>query len=182
MSDPLRVAAVAPSSPSLAHLITVEITGTQAPIIELGPGTGVFTRQLIRRGIPQEKLVLVESAQEFAKILAWRFPAARVLCNDACVPRHMALFDEQLAGAVISGLPLFSMPIRKVVGILRSSFHHLRLGGSFYQFTSGLRCPVPQAVLDRYCLRARRIGSTLVSIPPASVYKISRRATSLGPL
>jgi len=48
--DPLRVGAVAPSGRGLAGLITSEITLASAPILELGPGTGVFTRALLARG------------------------------------------------------------------------------------------------------------------------------------
>jgi len=175
LSDPLRVAAVAPSSHSLAEIITGEITRVHSPVIELEPGTGVFTRRLIQRGIPQERLALVESGYEFAKRLDWRFPTAQVLCMDACRLDQIELFDGELAGAVVSGLPLLSMPTRKVIGILRASFAHLRFGGSFYQFTYGLRCPVARCVLERCGLRARRIGWTLINVPPASVYKISRR-------
>ncbi len=177
LSDPLRVAAVAPSSHSLAEIITGEITKANAPVIELGPGTGVFTRRLIQRGVPQERLALVESGHEFAKHLDWKFPTAQVLCMDACKLDQIELFDGELAGAVVSGLPLLSMPTRKVIGILRSSFVHLRPGGSFYQFTYGFRCPVAKSVLDRCGLRARRIGGTLINVPPAAVYKISRRNT-----
>jgi phosphatidylethanolamine/phosphatidyl-N-methylethanolamine N-methyltransferase len=41
-------------------VITVEITAASAPFIELRPGTGVFTRQLLARGVPKEWLALVE--------------------------------------------------------------------------------------------------------------------------
>jgi phosphatidylethanolamine/phosphatidyl-N-methylethanolamine N-methyltransferase len=180
LSDPLRVAAVAPSSHSLAEIITGEITTAHAPVIELGPGTGVFTRRLIQRGIPQERLALVESGYEFAKRLDRRFPTAQVLCMDACRLDQIELFDGELAGAVVSSLPLLWMPTRKVIGILRASFAHLRPGGSFYQFTYTLRCPVARCVLERCGLRATRIGGTLINVPPASVYRISRRNMLIG--
>ena len=81
--DPLQVAAIAPSSLSLAHIMTSEISFCDAPILELGPGTGVFTRRLLQKGIPQENLVLVESSQAFADLLGWRFPKAKIICCDA---------------------------------------------------------------------------------------------------
>ena len=106
ISNPLRVGAIAPSSHSLAKLITSEITISHAPIIELGPGTGVFTRHLLQRGVPHHKLVLVESGYEFAKLLDLRFPTVQVLCMDAGRLDQVELFNGQLAGAIISGLPL----------------------------------------------------------------------------
>lgn len=177
--DPLRVASIAPSSPSLARLITREISVDNAPVIELGPGTGVFTRRLIQRGIPQEKLVLIESGKDFAELLSWRFPAARVLCQDASQLASTDRFRIGQAGAVVSGLPLVSMSTRKILSILRFAFSLLRQGGSFYQFTYGLRCPIPQTVLDRCGLSATRVGSTFINMPPAVVYKISRKAALL---
>ena len=37
---------------------------TNGPILELGPGTGTFTRALLRQGISEKNLVLVEQSQE----------------------------------------------------------------------------------------------------------------------
>ena len=174
VSDPLRVGAVAPSSDSLAEIITREITLKDAPVIELGPGTGVFTRSLLDRGIPEHKLALVESGQEFAKQLHWQFPAARIFCLDACQLDQVELFDGQQAGAIVSGLPLFSMPDWKVAEILRASLTHLRPGGHLYQFTYAPRCPVRPDILTNCGLRSRRVGGTLRNMPPASVYRFSR--------
>ena len=53
LTAPLRVAAVAPSSPALARLMTKELTSGSGPVIELGPGTGAFTRALIACGLQQ---------------------------------------------------------------------------------------------------------------------------------
>src|SRR3546814_7721642 len=82
ISDPQRVSALAPSSTALADLITSEITPASAPVIELGPGTGVFTRALLARGVPREDLVLVEAGADFARSLQLRFPDVRILAID----------------------------------------------------------------------------------------------------
>src|SRR5271166_6517937 len=76
---PLRVGAVAPSGRRLACLITSEIMLSSAPILELGAGTGVFTRALLARGIPEDQLTLVECDPGLAHILQVQFPRARVL-------------------------------------------------------------------------------------------------------
>jgi len=175
LADPRRVAAVAQSSPALAAVITAEITPAAAPIIELGPGTGVFTRALLDRGVAQDQLALIENGSEFLGILRTRFPDVNVLPMDADRLKEVELFDGRRAGAVISGLPLLSMPPRKVMTILDGSFRHLRTGGAFYQFTYGPRCPVSRAILDRLGLKATRIGGTLANVPPAAVYRIRER-------
>lgn len=174
-SDPFRVAAIAPSSQSLARLITKEIVLANAPVIELGPGTGVFTKALLDRGLSPNDLVLIEYGAEFTGLLKQRFPQASVFNLDAAHLADRRLPITQEAGAVISGLPLLSMSPRKVMSILNGAFSRIRTGGHFYQFTYGPRCPVPRPILDRLGLKARRIGTTLQNLPPASVYRISRR-------
>ncbi|MFC4732238.1 class I SAM-dependent methyltransferase [Salipiger abyssi] len=175
--DPLRVAAVAPSGRSLAKLITSEIDVVHAPVLELGPGTGVFTRALLDRGLAQKDLTLIEFGQEFAILLEQRFPTARVVQANAASLSKLQLFPHASVGAIVSGLGLLSMSPRMVIAILQGGFAYLRPQGAFYQFTYGPRCPVPRPILDRLGLKARRIGGTMFNVPPASVYRITRRGS-----
>ena len=175
ITDPWRVAAIAPSGDALSRLITAEIYPSDGSVLELGPGTGVFTKALLARGVQERDLTLIESGPDFAEALQHRFPAARVLRIDAAKMVNNDLFPEGQVAAVVSGLPLLSMPPRRVMEILSGAFLYLRPGGSFYQFTYGPRCPVPRPILDRLGLKAMRIGGTLRNIPPAAVYRISRR-------
>lgn len=178
---PLGVAAIAPSGAALARLITREIVTASAPVLELGPGTGVFTRALIARGLSPTDLTLIEFDTGFAALLRERFPGARVLQADAARILPGALFPAANAGAVVSGLGLLSMRPRTVLAILDNAFACLRPGAGFYQFTYGPRCPVSRPILDRLGLKATRIGGTFRNLPPASVYRISRRAPRPGP-
>ncbi len=73
--NPLGVAAVAPSGPAISSLMVQEIMADAGPVIELGPGTGVFTRALLKRGVRQQDLTLVEYGSEFIPLLQRRFPA-----------------------------------------------------------------------------------------------------------
>lgn len=175
LGDPLRVAAIVPSSRALAQAITAEISADTGPVIELGPGTGSFTRALLSRGVAEEDLALIEFGSEFATALQLRYPRARTIWMDAARLHAVQLFGGRPAGAVVSGLPVLSMPARKVIGILEGSFAKMRPGGAFYQFTYGPTCPVPRALLDRLGLKAMRIGGTLANVPPASVYRIRQR-------
>ncbi|OED00714.1 methyltransferase domain-containing protein [Rhizobium sp. YK2] len=175
LSAPLRVASVTPSGRALSSLITAEISAQTGTVIELGPGTGVFTEALLHRGVPEENLVLVEYGAEFANQLSGRFPGAKTVQMDAAQLRKLPLHAKAPVGAVISGLPVLSMPLRKVHAILEGAFSHLRHGGAFYQFTYGPRCPIPRALLERLGLKATYLGRTFANIPPASVYRISRR-------
>lgn len=178
MRDPLRVASVTPSSSALAGLMVAEIGSHTGPVIEFGPGTGVFTRALLGCGVAERDLVLVEKGTEFAALLRARFPQATVLCTDAAAIGRADLPFDVPAGAVVSGLPLLSMKPRTIFAILAGAFSHLRGGGAFYQFTYGPRCPVPGPLLERLGLKATHIGHTYRNFPPAAVYRFSRRPVS----
>jgi phosphatidylethanolamine/phosphatidyl-N-methylethanolamine N-methyltransferase len=177
-SDPSLVGAIAPSGASLARLITSEIRRDSGHIVEYGAGTGVFTQALLAQGVREGDLTLVEYRPDFAQLLKERFPQARVLRMDAGSVHKQNLFHNAPVGAVVSGLPLLNMSPRKIVSILNGAFRYMRCYGAFYQFTYGPRCPVPAAILDRLGLRATCLGRALVNIPPAAVYRITKREPS----
>jgi len=175
MSSPRRVGAIAPSGAALADLITREITATTGPILELGPGTGAFTYKLLKRGVRPQDLTLIEYGSDFMKLLQMRFPGARVLWMDAARLATQRLYDGAPVGAVVSGLPLLNMPTRKVISIVSGAFSYVRPGGAFYQFTYGMSCPIPRPVLDRLGLRATLVDRAFLNVPPAAVYRLTRR-------
>jgi phosphatidylethanolamine/phosphatidyl-N-methylethanolamine N-methyltransferase len=177
-SDPSLVGAIAPSGAALAKLITSEIRRDSGHIVEYGAGTGVFTQALLAQGVREGDLTLVEYRPDFAQLLKERFPEARVLRMDAGSLHKQNLFHNAPVGAVVSGLPLLNMSPRKIVSILSGAFRYMRCYGAFYQFTYGPRCPVPAAILDRLGLRATCLGRALVNIPPAAVYRITKRESS----
>lgn len=174
--DPLKIAAVAPSGRRLAMLITQEIDPHASPVLELGAGTGAFTRALLERGVAEHDLTLVEMSADFAQLLRKRFPRARVIEANAASLSAAKLFPSGSVGAAISGLGLLSMHPRTVLTILRSTFACLRPDGALYQFTYGPRCPIQPAILTRLGLKAERIGGTWANLPPAAVYRITRSA------
>lgn len=175
LSAPLQVASITPSGRALSSLMASEISATTGTVIELGPGTGVFTQALLRRGVSETNLILVEYGDRFADELRHRFPAATTIRMDATLLRKVELPESRPVGAVVSGLPLLSMPMRKVFAILDGAFSHLGSYGAFYQFTYGPRCPIPRPVLDRLGLKATYLGGTWANMPPAAVYRLRRR-------
>ena len=111
-SSPRAVGAVVPSGANLASLITSEITAASGPVLELGPGTGVFTEALLERGVRESDLTLIEYGSDFMRLLQARFPRARVLWMDAAWMASHDLFEHPL-GAVVSGLPLLNFAPKK---------------------------------------------------------------------
>ncbi len=172
--SPRSVGAIAPSGANLANLITSEINAASGPVLELGPGTGVFTEALLERGVKESDLTLIEYGSDFMRLLQARFPGARVLWMDAAWMDSYKLFEQPL-GAVVSGLPLLNFPVKKVTAILTAVFSNLRDSGAFYQFTYGMQCPVSKSLLDELGLQASCMGRVLLNVPPASVYRFARK-------
>lgn len=175
MAAPGRVGAIAPSGAALAELITRDINANTGPVLELGPGTGAFTYQLLKRGVRQQDLTLIEYGSDFMRLLQLRFPGARVLWMDAARLASERLYDGAPVGAVVSGLPLLNMSPRKVISIVGGAFSYMRPGAAFYQFTYGMRCPIRRPILDRLGLRATLVDRALLNVPPAAVYRLTRR-------
>ena len=174
---PQRVGALAPSGPALARLMTAQVNYLDGPIIELGPGTGVFTRALLGKGVPAQRLALIEADPILAAALARRHSHLRVLNMDAAqLGDTPPLFGEELASTIVSGLPLLSIPSAQVTAIMRGAFERqLGADGAFYQFTYAPHCPVPSLTLQQLDLEAVRIGIAWFNLPPALVYRIRRR-------
>ncbi|APH74963.1 phospholipid methyltransferase (plasmid) [Aquibium oceanicum] len=173
LANPLRVGAVLPSGTSLAHLMTKAIDRNTGSILELGPGTGVFTEALLKRGLVPEQLTLVELDERFANLLSRRFPGARIVQGSAARLSAAGVGRDVAYGAVISGVPLLSMPSRTVFRIVEGVARRLGPSGNLYQFTYGARCPVAHAILERLGLEASLLGTVMWNLPPASVYRIS---------
>lgn len=169
---PLVTASVFPSSERLARKMVKGLSADIGKVVELGPGTGVFTRQLLACGIPEDHLVLIELNRKFAKNMQDTYPKAMVVNGAAESLTRLHLQD---VGAVVSGLPFLSMKDQQIDDILRGAFQVLKQGGVFIQFTYGHRCPVKAPILKHHGLVAERSSFVLNNFPPASVYHIKKR-------
>ena len=175
LKNPATVGAVVPSGESLATLITSEIDADTGPVLELGAGGGIFTAALLKRGVSPRDVVAVELDEVFAKRLSQRFPDITIIN----APAERALRHDNLGhthfGAAISGLPLLNFPWRARQRLLHRIFQRLRPDGALYQFTYGFGAPVSKSILQSVGLEERFLGRIFRNIPPAAVYKITRR-------
>ncbi|WP_156309675.1 class I SAM-dependent methyltransferase [Novosphingobium sp. AAP93] len=161
------------SGPALAEAITREIEPAAGPVLELGPGTGVFTRALIARGVAERDLILVELDPKLAERLRTAFPEALVLCRKAGSVTA-DLLEGRRPVAVVSGLPLLNFPDEEVERIIAAAFAVCTPEAALYQFTYGPKCPVSKAIRAELGLSAQRTTRIWRNVPPASVYRIVR--------
>jgi phosphatidylethanolamine/phosphatidyl-N-methylethanolamine N-methyltransferase len=173
LRSPKTISAMAPSSRGLARAITAAIGPDTGKVAEFGPGTGVFTRMLLERGVAPKDLTLFEVNPIFAATLRARHPALRVINGGA---EDIGLHCDTV-GAVVSGLPLLSFPDSLIRAILGGAFSVLRPGAAMYQFTYGPRSPVPDAIAAELGLVATPTGRRIwLNWPPAQVYRLTRAA------
>ena len=141
---PHRIGAVAPSSRQLARAMARQIDLTEdGPIIELGGGTGSITRALLATGVSRDRLIVVERDPTLAALLRMRFPGVKIMRGDAAeLVQLLRPLGISRAAAVVSSLPLLSMPKRLRRRIVEESFAFLGGVGTFVQFTYGVVSPL----------------------------------------
>lgn len=173
IEKPLAIGAVTPSSRALARIMAGYINPSRpGPIIELGPGTGPVTEALLAQGIEPSRLVLVEFDPTFCRLLRARYPSATVVQGDAySLKRLLAGLLKQPAAGVVSGLPLFTKPLRTRVRLLFEAFSLMSPNAPFVQFTYNAVPPIPKW-LDRVSAEASE--RVWMNIPPARVWVYRR--------
>ena len=178
LKNPVAMSAISPSGPQLARKMVAELPVDARRVIELGAGTGVFTRALIAHGIQASDLMVLELNAELHAHLQTMFPAVHVQHGDARELVRLAsecgFAQDGPADAVISGLGMLSMPRQVQHDILGAGFDCLQPQGRYIQFTYGPATPVSQDVLDSLALNARRGAFVWRNLPPATVFVFTR--------
>ncbi|MBX6426264.1 MAG: methyltransferase [Variibacter sp.] len=169
LEKPLVVGAVTPSGRVLARTMARYVDpGRPGPVIELGPGTGPVTEALIERGVAPDRLVLVEFNPTFCQLLRTRFPDATIIQGDAYgMSRLLADVLHRPAAAILSGLPLFTKPLRTRLRLFRDCLALLAPGAPFVQFTYAVVPPIPKSVAGVRVEASERIW---MNLPPARVW------------
>jgi len=165
LKDWRRTGSVFPSSRYLAQAMVETIDFRQARhIIELGPGTGVFTREILARMHPECILTVYELNKEFCAELA-TIKDKRLRIENTTAAKVQAL--RGTVDVVVSGLPLANFNRLAKLQILLGAKDALKVGGQFIQF---------QYTTEAYTLLRRVFGNVsrgfvLYNAPPAFVYR-----------
>ncbi len=144
-------------------------------VAEFGPGTGALTAGILGR-VPARDVTLFEMNAEFAAHLAAALPGVTVYNAPAQQIGRLGGHDFD---AVVSGLPLLSMPEALREEIYAAAFHALKPGGFVVQFTYGPRAPLPAALREKLGLAEATGPRIWLNLPPARVYIYSRAADGM---
>ena len=171
--NPVQTSAIVPSSAFLARAMVAGLGPNSGRVVEFGPGTGVFTRAILKAGVRPQDLALFEMNPDFAAHLRREFPGVTVhLAGAQDVAKHCPVGVD----TVISGLPLLSMPTEVRRAIVGGAFNVLRQGGSMVQFTYGPKPPLDSESFQALGLIHRRKSKIWINVPPATVYSFHRRS------
>ncbi len=131
----LKTGAFFPSSKFLARRMTKNINCKS--VLELGPGTGVFTKEILKKLPKDGILISIESNETFSEYLKKEINDSRFILftGDALLMKKYLLEEGiENVDCVISGLPLghFNKDLKDK--ILNESKSILKDNGEFVQF------------------------------------------------
>lgn len=180
---PFAMGAVVPSGPLLARAMAETtltcLAGHQGHVIELGAGTGEVTKALLAAGVAPQRLALVERDPELAGFLRRNFPGPQIIEGDAAhLPGLLVANGVERIAAVVSSLPLLSLPSEVVNDIVSGVFETLPAGAAMIQFTYGPKAPVPYAQRARLHLQGARGKRIWRNVPPAVVWTFRKPAAA----
>jgi phospholipid N-methyltransferase len=176
----------------LARALVSEVRKARGPcrILEVGPGTGSVTKEILRHLLPGDRLDAVEVNARFVELLERRLALEE---SFRCHSHQVELIHapvEGLAGEavydyIVSGLPLNNFPVAQVREIFRAYKRLLKPGGTLTYFEYVLIRHLKSPFVDRrerrrlyrvgrvvggyireYQIRRQRI---LINVPPAIV-------------
>lgn len=173
LSNPREIGAACPSSPILGRAMAKALpTHLNGIVIELGAGTGTITAALLARGIPPEKLLVLERSSNLVKHLREKFPQLQIIEGDAALLSDYINKGTKVA-AIVSGLPLRSLPPQIVKNIVHQINKLLNHEGVLIQFTYDLR----GEWFEQQHKQFRKMQSTIIwrNLPPARVDVFRKR-------
>jgi phosphatidylethanolamine/phosphatidyl-N-methylethanolamine N-methyltransferase len=138
-------------------------------IVELGPGTGVFTKKILEKLPDDAKLMVFELNDNFYFQLKKEITDERlIIIHDSAEKIAEYIHKEGFlcADYVISSLPLANFPKKLTETILKESYNTLKNQGKYIQFQYSL---LSKRTLESH-FQTVHISFTPINFPPAFVY------------
>jgi phosphatidylethanolamine/phosphatidyl-N-methylethanolamine N-methyltransferase len=178
LRNPRAMAAFSPSGRQLTNAMIAQLPADTRRVVELGAGTGVFTRAMLAQGIAAADLLVVELNDELCALLHRQFPDAKIVHGNACdlvdIATTAGFTADHGIDAAISGLGFLAMPRDVQKTILAAIFSVLGPARPLIQFTYGPSSPIASNLLEELGLSVRRAGVALLNLPPAFVFVYTR--------
>lgn len=176
---PFTTGALWPSSTALSKVVA---DNCELPlgglVVELGAGTGAFTRLILERLNGQGRLLVVEINQTHATLLRRHFPQCEVIQGSAeNIRNHLG---GRRAACIVSGLPWGNMLPQTQDRVLEAILESLAPVGQFLAFAYVHAAWFPTSRRFRGLLtrRFQRLQITPIvwrNLPPAIVFRCWKR-------
>jgi len=175
-SERKQVGAVAPSSRFLVNTMCNKINFKEADVIlELGPGTGVFTTEILKRAKPNSKIILFELNETFFQLLVDKYNDPRIEVLYSSADEILDVLKErkiEKVDAILSSLPLTVIQEEVKEKIMEQSFSCLKENGTYVQYQYSLNA---KKLLTK-TFGKLKMGFVPANIPPAFVYLARKKS------
>lgn len=169
------VGSVVPSSKFLSRKMLDHLNFKSAKlVVELGPGTGVFTERIIEKLGKDCTLLIIELNDKFYKDLKKRITDKRVYIRKGSASdlhKFMKELNIEKADFIVSSLPLAIIPSTLRKRIVIEVNHKLEKNGEFIQFQYSLQ----SLKLFKKVFKQVSIRHCLFNMPPAFVYSCKKQ-------
>lgn len=169
IDGPKAVGAILPTSGITARrMASVVNPASGLPVLELGPGTGVITRAILKRGIEPEKLYSIEYSEDFVLHLRDEFPDVRIMQGDAFnLDNALGEACDLVFDCVISAVPLLNFPTPVRVSFIEDLLGRIPAGRPVIQITYSPLPPVPP---NRGNYVVKHFDFVVRNFPPAQLW------------
>ena len=181
LKNPKRTGAIATSSRGLARMICSQIgIDSASVIVEFGPGTGVFTEEILRMKKPDTCFFAIERSPKLAASFRRKFPDVRLFEDSAeNVAEMLDEVGQTQIDSIVCGLPwaAFDEPLQD--SLLDATLSSLHPGGTFatFAYLHGLLLPAGKRFkkkLARSFSQVDKSPTVWRNIPPAFVYRCTK--------
>lgn len=175
--NPKETGAIAKSSEELADLITGSINLKNVKVIvELGPGTGIFTKKILEKKSKKSIFFALETNHSFVSETKRNCPDAIIHQDSAVnIKKYLIKHNVRSCDCIISGLPWVSFDNKLQQELMGSIVSCLDKGGEFatFAYLQGLILPAGKRfknILEDNFSQVTRSRIVWKNIPPAFVY------------
>ncbi len=177
----VRTGAIAPSSKTLAKYITdIALLDERKCIVELGSGTGSFTKEIIKKKSKGSLFFSLEINKYFAEKTKTCCPDATIH-NDSAenIQKYLKEAQKDECDCIISGLPWSCFDEKYQTDLIDRIYESLERNGEFLTFAYLQSSFLPQGIKFKKLLNDRFkvvIQTKIIwnNLPPAFVYHCTK--------
>ncbi len=169
-----QVGSIAPSSHFLAEKMAQDIKSSARCVVELGPGTGVITREIMKRLPESASLFVFELSADLVLKLKKEMNDPRIHIINADAREMRAYLKEkgfEYADNIISSIPLTAMKESLVSDLLKTIHETLKTDGGIYAQYQYSKSRLKNI---RKLFETVDVSFEPRNLPPAFIYKCSK--------